>query len=83
MSGALRPGARIAIRVFGRSSMKTRLASAVAAMATCLQPPSRLAFPKRPRNLPSGRCALRIALTICSSVHEPMPVSMSGVMFFA
>src|SRR5882672_2199959 len=36
-----------------------------------------------PRNVPSGRCALRIAFTIWSSVHEPMPVSMSGVMLRA
>src|SRR5688572_2922393 len=36
-----------------------------------------------PKNWPSGRCALRIALTIWSSVHDPMPVSISGVMFGA
>src|SRR5688572_1897038 len=36
-----------------------------------------------PMNVPSGLRALRIASTIWSSVHEPMPVSMSGVMFRA
>src|SRR5690606_4730764 len=36
-----------------------------------------------PRFWPSGRLALRMALTMSSSDHEPMPVSMSGVMFGA
>ena len=36
-----------------------------------------------PMNVPSGLRALRIASTIWSSVHEPMPVSMSGVMLRA
>jgi hypothetical protein len=30
---------------------------------------------------PLGRRPLRIAVTICSSVHVPMPVWRSGVMF--